>query len=402
MAYGDTPHDGMLREAWERFCDDLKAAGPLVFDDPAPATALDRATGVRYLSRNIAAGLDAALEHADPLYPQFFRMMTPTRKAGGDNPDCLYLRAYIDGAQDYRITGNRGGVHYLVFSVYRDAEATPPGESAEVGRILGSELHSEWDGGFEIALGPGDPPAGARNWMRTTPDARHVTVRQFFGDWAAEEPIRARIERAGEDEAPPPPLTPERVARGLEAASRWVADTVSYWREWQERYRERPNAFRTSATQGTLGAAPGGVIHHMYWVVRPGEALLIEFTPPDCAYWELELNDYWMTSPDYRYHMAGVNCRQSPSEPDGSVRVVVSHEDPGVPNWLATGGHGEGHIGLRWMQCDGGDPPLPEPRLVRLADLDALLPPDALRINAAGRRAQMAQRRRGVDRRFRV
>ena len=149
-----------------------------------------------------------------------------------------------------------------------------------------------------------------------------------------------------------------------------------------------------------MGAAPGGVIYHMYWMVQPDEALLIEFMPPACDYWELELNDYWMTSPDYRYHMAGVNCIQSPLEDDGSAIVVVSHEDPGVPNWLATGGHSEGHIGLRWMQCD--EAPIPEPRLVKLADLPSALPAGAKRIDAGGRMAQQRQRRAGVDRRFRI
>ena len=126
MAYGDTEHDSMLKEAWERFCDELKAAGSYVFDDPAPATALDRARGFQYLSQNISLGLDINVEHSDPLYPDFFRPMTPTRKYGGDNPDCIYLRTYIDGSETYRITGNRGGVHYLVFGAYRPQDTTPP------------------------------------------------------------------------------------------------------------------------------------------------------------------------------------------------------------------------------------------------------------------------------------
>ena len=45
MAYGDTPHDALLRSAWEDFCDRLKGAGDLVFRDSVPATALARAEG---------------------------------------------------------------------------------------------------------------------------------------------------------------------------------------------------------------------------------------------------------------------------------------------------------------------------------------------------------------------
>ena len=69
MPYGDTPYDESLQEAWEHFCDELKSVGPLVFEDPAPATTLDRARGSQYLSQNISLGLDIGLEHADSLYP---------------------------------------------------------------------------------------------------------------------------------------------------------------------------------------------------------------------------------------------------------------------------------------------------------------------------------------------
>lgn len=38
-------------------------------------------------------------------------------------------------------------------------------------------------------------------------------------------------------------------------------------------------------------------------------------------------------------------------EPDGSVRIVVSHTDPGFGNWMYTDGHRFGAIGLRWNQA---------------------------------------------------
>ena len=247
MAYGDTEHDAILKEAWERFCDDLKAAGSYIFDDPAPATALDRARGFQYLSQNISLGLDINVEHSDPLYPDFFRPMTPTRKYGGDNPDCIYLRTYIDGSETYRITGNRGGVHYLVFGAYRPTEATPPGESAEVGRIMGKDLVTNWDGGFEIIVGPDEHPG---NWLRTVPDVDRLTVRQFFGDWVAEAPIDVLIERVG-DHGPPQPMSPERMAEGLAGAAGLGAGTRgATGASGRKRYREQPNTFRASAHAG--------------------------------------------------------------------------------------------------------------------------------------------------------
>ena len=97
MAFGDTEHDEMLREAWHGFCDRLKDAGDLVFADPAPATPLERAVGLQYVARNIALGLTRHVENDDPLFPHLSRRFTPTMKWGGDNPDATNLSVCIDG-----------------------------------------------------------------------------------------------------------------------------------------------------------------------------------------------------------------------------------------------------------------------------------------------------------------
>ena len=324
MAYGDTAYDATLKRAWEDFCDQLKAAGALVFQDRAPATPLERATGLQYLSRNISYALDVCLEHTDPLYPQLFRTMSPTRKWGGDNPDCVYLQACIDGEHTYRLVGNRGTVHYVAFSAQR---RPAPGLGAEVGRILGDQLKTEWDGSFQIVLSPSEHPG---NWIKTTPDTYRVNIRQFFGDWNREQPMSLRIERVGA-EGPPSPLTPERVAEGLRRAGEFLATNSKFWADWQEPYRQQPNVFLQSRTAAALGAAPGGTPIHTYWKVQPEEVLLIEFTPPKCAYWNFELNTYWMTSVDYRYHLSSINGTQATLEDDGSARIAGARRDPGIP-----------------------------------------------------------------------
>ena len=50
-----------------------------------------------------------------------------------------------------------------------------------------------------------------------------------------------------------------------------------------------------------------------------------------------------MESLDYRHHTIHVNKHTAHYESDGSVRVVVSHTDPGVPNWIETAGHQYGY-----------------------------------------------------------
>ena len=57
-----------------------------------------------------------------------------------------------------------------------------------------------------------------------------------------------------------------------------------------------------------------------------------------------------MESLDYRYHNICINKHSATYEPDGSVRVVVSHRDPGLPNWIETADHREGTMCWRWYR----------------------------------------------------
>jgi hypothetical protein len=76
-----------------------------------------------------------------------------------------------------------------------------------------------------------------------------------------------------------------------------------------------------------------------------------------------------MESLDYRYHRIALNHSQVTKRPDGSVRLVVAHADPGVPNWIETAGHRRGSMCLRWVGA--ASHPEPSTRVIDLADLDS-------------------------------
>ena len=46
---------------------------------------------------------------------------------------------------------------------------------------------------------------------------------------------------------------------------------------------------------------------------------------------------------------ASLNRRQTRLEADGSFRIFVAAEDPGVPNWLDTGGQRSGVVFVRYL-----------------------------------------------------
>jgi len=381
-----TPDDERLRAAWADFCARLQAAGELVFRDTAPATPLDRATGFQYLARYLTKALHEKLEFNDPEYPQLWMLQSPTHKSFGDNPDCTYHVARIDGSNTYRIVGNRGTVKWVSFL-------------AHPGALNNADLHVEWDGSFQVWLGPEECPV---NWIRTEPGTTQVMVRQFFGDWATEQPMQMRIERLG-DARTPALLTPDALVAGLDAAIGWIDEDTHRWADWIDFYRDRPNEFVVGMPDWAGGGAQselGRLLHFCYWHVEPDEALVIRAKPPPCFYWNFELDNYWMNSADNRYHLSSLNSEQAALEHDGSVVVVVAHVDPGVPNWLDTSGHTVGLMPQRWVEAETGS--TPSATLVALGELDAELGPEVRRITKEQRREQLRLRKIGVDRRFPV
>ena len=83
-------------------------------------------------------------------------------------------------------------------------------------------------------------------------------------------------------------------------------------------------------------------------------------------YWNFQLANYWLESLDYRFYDIHVNKGTAVESPDGSVRVVIAHEDPGCANWLDPCGHLEGTMCWRWVRADSH--PQPTCRLLKLAD----------------------------------
>ena len=79
--------------------------------------------------------------------------------------------------------------------------------------------------------------------------------------------------------------------------------------------------------------------------------------PPACEYWNIQLANHWMESLDNPDIPSSINLANARVRADGSVHVVVSQRDPGLPNWLDTQGHRRGVIALRWVGAPVQQPP---------------------------------------------
>ncbi len=335
-------------KAWEEYCDTIKAAGTAILFPGSPKDAFNQAEGYRYLSRLVRGGLEAFVEYADPLFPTFQRMVHETVKLGADNPDNFYVSARISGQHRYRIWGKRGTVFYLGFATQL-ADYTKD-EPQVSGSLESDDLKIGPDGSFELVVSV-DEPEGDVAWLPMSASSRIVLVRQTFLDKGAEQPAELHIERVG-GEPLPRPLTPQMLDEGLAQAGLFVTGSSLFFAKWSHDWKKHANALPRHPPEisGAAGGDPNIAYYHSYWELAEDECLEITFTPPKCPYWNFQLNNYWIESLDYRYFPITLNNHSARCRLDGSVRILVAHEDPGLGNWVGTAYHRCGTMSLRWVR----------------------------------------------------
>lgn len=382
--------------AWEEFCEQLKGAGAAILAPGAPRDALTQAEAYRYLSRLVRGGLENFVEASDPLAPRLVTIANGLREApvklGSDSPDNLYENAPIDGTRTYRVYGARGTVAYLGFGVQAGSYGAPGGLRT-VSYLEVTELHNTpppaglgaFEGGYiEFYIAP-ERPAGVVNWLQSSvdPPDGQLLVRHTFLDRAAETAARLSIElvdssslvaradgQAGAH-AGPPDLTPERIEEGLRKAALLVAGAPLMFNGWIKGFMEHANTLPLFDVERSnqAGGDPNIRYYHSYWRVAPGEALVIDASPPPCDNWNFVLCNHWMESLDYRHRQVHVNKCTAVYADDGSVRVVVSHKRPPLETgarrpvvWLDPCGHVCGVMTWRWIRPKVPDSELPQPR----------------------------------------
>ena len=355
-------------KAWEEFCDQLKLAGNVLHQPGTPQDPFQQAEGVRYLTRLTRAGLEAFVEYNDPAFPVLRRMVHETVKMGADNPDNYYFNAQISGNYEYRITGKRNTVHYIGFFTQNGNYGTTGG-LAPCGKLDHKELKTDPDGSFEIILSK--EPRG-KNWLKIEEETTLLMVRQTFLDRFTEVPAEVRVENM-DGRRTPDPLSPEKVDEGLKTASFFVAGAGMLFARWAKGFQKHTNQLPEfdAATSNAAGGDSEIIYYHSHWKLAEDEALVIEVTPPRCDSWNFQLNNYWMESLDYRYHNVCINKASATYEPDGAVRVIVAHRDPGLSNWLETAGHQEGTMCWRWYRLPEGERPVqPRCRVVKIREIE--------------------------------
>mmetsp|Transcript_23352 Transcript_23352/g.36689 ORF Transcript_23352/g.36689 Transcript_23352/m.36689 type:complete len:460 (-) Transcript_23352:64-1443(-) len=388
-------------EAWEEFCDTLKAAGSAILGHNSPKDPLTQAEGYRYLSRLTRVALENFLECSDPLNPQLVSLANGSRLCrvciGSDNPDNLYQNAVIDSRKSYMITGTRGTVDYLGFGIQSGGYGKPGGLRTVCYREA-SQLHIQDNGEITIFIFPkGSIPPGKlgdgrvvhkSNILISDPEIPEgvFIVRQTFANRKLEIPAKLSISLLGDQEGkgenkmmPAGSINSARLDSGLRSAGLLVAGASTMFARWAKGFREKHcNSLPLfdQKTSDSIGGDPNIRYYHSYWKISKTEALVIDVKPPKCRTWNFQVNNHWMESLDYRFHPIHTNKFLAKYRPDKSVRIIVSHRDPKMAdtNWVSTVGHDCGTMCFRFVKPEVSDAALPHPkaRLVNYSELSSL------------------------------
>lgn len=411
-----TAANDQLDASWDRFVQHLRDAADVVRRDPRADDPQLRAQGYRYLLNLTNAALEQAVFSADPDFPEHGRLQDNTRRYSVESPDCLFGVTVLDPSGTYRLTGTGGTAHYIGFTLYRDmdmygaVESAAPEDfrsvfAAATGSTLGAlsspgALTFADDGSFEVILSAEERPG---NWLPLTEDVHHLISRQYFYDWDAEEPWHFTIERL---DRPPggPVATPSQVTQHLVDTGEQVEGMARFFAMlFDAKAAANRNVL---VTQPPLQEGYAGNHGHIaygggYLEVADDEAVIVEFTPPACHFWNIQLGDLWAQSLDYTWRQTHLNGHQATLDSHGVFRGVIAHEDPGVANWLDTAGNRFLQVTYRWWLMESPDVVHPQVRFVKLADLEAELHPDTPRTAPDERAEVLARRRTAVLRRYR-
>lgn len=360
----------------------------------------DLAEGYDYLAGSIAAVLQQSRTH-DKVHPVLHTSTGPYTKMGLDNPDTLYYHADVVPDGTYRIRGIRGSTVDLSFQVLRGdytPSEVPGGDDAFDDR----RLTIADDGSYELTFGPpiDDAPS---NYFVLGDGASMLAIREVYGDWIAEHKGSVTVERLDTRDEPARPLDSARAARQYATAAKLLTSRIHTWFNF-------PKWFYLDEPVNTLTVprpTPGGLSTQFssvgHYDLAPDQAMLITVPVSDSPYQGFQLGSLWYISLDYVHHQTSLNSVQAQHDPDGMIRMVIAHRDPGVTNWVETTGRRRGILQFRWQRSDAPiDGSLgPTCEVVDLAEVPGLLPYyDHNRIDADGWAERITARRRGFAERM--
>jgi hypothetical protein len=379
---------------WQDYMAELSAAGQAgigsVYKSSNPQ---DRQEAWNILFGEIARGY-LSLVNMDPDHPEF----VPTYNAGfniaAPNPDYVYYGTQLDGKGVYRLRGLKGSNLFTFMQLIGPSTDDPKtAKTSMFNHFRLDQVPGGLDGSFDILLSAERPAGYTGHWEKLDPRATGMFMRSVAYDWLHERDPVVGIERVDKPIRRMRPAAADTAAQLKSLVEFVKRDSMVWWKHMRD--LQDKNMWNRVDVE-PWGTFPGQVYLEGLYRIADDEALVLETpVPGKCLYWSFLVGDMQFRTGDYANNQASINGFQARLDSDGKFRTVIAKSDPGVPNWLDTGGYNEGVIQGRWNVCDSA--PVPSARLVKLSALHGILPADTPKVTAQERDRQLRDRRLGAQ-----
>ncbi|MDN5894068.1 MAG: hypothetical protein L0H93_08575 [Nocardioides sp.] len=320
------------------FQEAIAEAQRLIADPPFEIDERDLAEGQEYLAGSIRSAIQMAFDY-DLEHPVLINPTHQYSRQGLDNPDAVYFNAYLTGGASYLLSGVRGTTADLSFQIM-DGGYTDAGAPTTVVAFDDRELDLGEDGSFEWRFGP---ELGLEKGAT-------LIVREVYDDWSTEERGQLSIQRLDTAGKPRAALTTEQVAKRYGVAAKLLVGRIKTWFAFPEwfTYKEPVNTLTVpKSTPGGLASQFSSIGHYD---LADDEAMVVTVPASQAPYQAIQIGSRWYVSTDYEHHQTSLTRAQSHVDPDGNLRYVVSARNPGLANWLESGGRHRGVMMLRWQR----------------------------------------------------
>ncbi|SEB14949.1 MULTISPECIES: Ig-like domain-containing protein [unclassified Mycobacterium] len=328
---------------------------------------------------------------------------TPGGRFIYDNPDTIYRTIPVRSDSTYVISGKYlGGVPADGnFGVYADISDAKP-----IGNLLAKDLVVNADGTFTITVDGNPTQPGQTNHIYLPPEAQQIFVRYTMADWNTESAPGLTVTRTSGPAGSRAESFDEMVAHTADilanfgtSAHNTALDIVTL--NLQTGQLKPPNTLTQPFNfPGTLVSQKQSL---GYFQLADNQALVITINPGNAGYFVVPVTNDWELSPGDGTAQTSLNNAQSIANADGTYTLVISPDDPGVANWVSTGGLNQGTLYIRFQALDATSSAVPmivSQQVVTLDQLGAVLPAGTKYVTDAERQAQLAARQDGYNDRF--
>lgn len=364
--------------------DAITEAGRVIAGASHIRTAADLAEGYDYLAGCLQSALRMAWAY-QPDSPQFVTSTGPYMKYGLDNPDTLYLHAYLRPGTEYIVSGRRGTTVDLNFQVL-NGSYTPVQVPDSLTAFDDRELNLSPDGTFSFTL-------------KAPEDAAMLLVRECYSDWPRERRGTIAIRRA---DGTRPPARESDPGKRYKVAGKMLVSQLKTFLAFPEWFYLNEPVNTLTVPRRTPGGLATQFSSAGHYDLDPDRVMIVTVPRASVPYQGIQLGSMWYISLDYINHQTSLTADQARVDPDGKLRFVISERDPGIANWLERTGHDRGYVQLRWQRLsrDLTDADGPEAEVVPLAALpdtlpfyeQALITPEEYAARIAARQAAVADR----------